>query len=199
MRRRPARPHGGAGPVMARPAAARPLAARLATWAVASIGLCAAAGAWGPPAGAEPGRTRAAAGSHRTAAAAGRSAFEARCSLHLSFRQLERASARPGDPCVQLLGQVFQYAPGRDRHTMLVDMTSTGGGIWNTTIEVRFPAARRGRPLTVDDVVEVWGTVAGSTTARTRFGGRIHVPVVDARYLVLRHAIASTITTPAAT
>ena len=53
--------------------------------------------------------------------------------------------------------------------------------------------------MAVDDIVDVWGTVAGTTTARTRFGGRVHVPLVHARYLALRRSASSTLTTPAVT
>ncbi|MGH9092842.1 MAG: hypothetical protein ACRDZR_15915 [Acidimicrobiales bacterium] len=82
---------------------------------------------------------------------------------------------------------------------MLLDVTSTGGGIWDTTVAIDLAGARTGRGVAVDDIVDVWGTVVGSTTARTRFGGRVHVPLVHARYLALRQAVSSTATTPAVT
>lgn len=82
---------------------------------------------------------------------------------------------------------------------MLLDVTDTGGGIWDTAVEVRLPASGGLGSLSQDDIVEVWGTVAGTTTARTRFGGSIRVPVVDARYMTVLQSIASSVTTPAAT
>jgi hypothetical protein len=165
-----------------------------------SLWVATAVATAGPPAGATAGAGSPGGGSPRLAAArSAEAAYEARCSLHLSFHQLEQAAAHPDGGCVHLEGQVFQYTPGHRSRTMLVDVTDTGGGIWDTTIEVRVPGAPGGRAITDDDVVEIWGPVAGTADARVRFGGHVHVPLVDARYVALRHAIASTITTPAPT
>jgi hypothetical protein len=126
-------------------------------------------------------------------------AFKSHCSAHLTYKQLARASAHAPGRCVDERGQVFQYRPGNGGRSMLLDVTDTGGGIWDTAVEVRLPASSGLGSLYQDDIVEVWGRVAGSATARTRFGGSIHVPVVDAHYMTVLQSIASSVTTPGAT
>lgn len=126
-------------------------------------------------------------------------AFKSRCSAHLTYRQLTRASTRSTARCADERGQVFQYRSGAGDRSMLLDVTDTGGGIWDTPVEVRLPSSPGIGPLHEGDIVEVWGMVAGATTTRTRFGGNVHVPVVDARYVTVLQSIASSVTTPAAT
>lgn len=124
-------------------------------------------------------------------------AFKAHCSSRLTYRQLSSAQA-PGQ-CVDEHGQVFQYRVGARGHSMLLDVTDTGGGIWDTAVDVRLPASRMTVHLSEGDIVEVWGTVSGTATTRTRFGGKVHVPLVDARYLKVLQSIATSVTTPTAT
>ena len=54
-------------------------------------------------------------------------AFKAHCSSRLTYRQL--SSARAPGQCVDEHGQVFQYRAGAGGHSMLLDVTDTGGGI----------------------------------------------------------------------
>lgn len=120
--------------------------------------------------------------------------FKSHCSSHPTYRQL--ASAPVSGKCVDEHGQVFQYRSGARRRSMLLDITNTGGGIWDTAVDVRLPASAASAHLSEGDIVEVWGTVSGTTTTHTRFGGNVHVPVVDARYVRVLQPIASSVTTP---
>ena len=120
-------------------------------------------------------------------------AFKSHCSSHPTYRRL--ASAPASGQCVNEHGQVFQYHSGAPKRSMLLDITNTGGGIWNTAVDVRLPASAASTHLAEGDIVEVWGTVSGTTTTRTRFGGSVHVPVVDARYVTVLQSIASSVTT----
>jgi hypothetical protein len=121
-------------------------------------------------------------------------AFKSHCFSRPTYRQLTTAPA-PGQ-CVNEHGQVFQYHSGAAKRSLLLDITNTGGGIWNTAIDVRLPKSATSTHLSEGDIVEVWGTVSGTTTSRTRFAGSVHVPVVDARYVTVLQPIASSVTTP---
>lgn len=121
------------------------------------------------------------------------SSFKSHCSSHLTYRQLSSADA-PGR-CVDERGQVFQYRTGAGGRSMLLDVTDTGGGIWNTAVDVRLPSSGGSAHLSEGDIVEMWGTVSGTTTTRTRFGGNVHVPLVEARYVTVLQSIASSDTT----
>lgn len=199
MWRRSAGRSGGGGRAAARRTAAVALVLGVGAAAVSAAGAAAALPAAGVAATTTPAAAPGSGPGRLAVARTGKAAYEARCSLRPSFRQLVQASAHPDGECVHLEGQVFQYGPGRGPRTMLLDVTDTGGGIWDTTVEIRLPATLGGRAIATDDVVDVWGPVGATATARTHFGGRIHVPVVDARYVALRQAIGSTITTPSTT
>lgn len=178
----------------ARPA--RALAGLLAI--VLLVGLPAAVAAAGPtrpatavraarPTSASPGARLAAAGETEPA-------YKASCTLHPAYRRLAGGTALRGR-CVRYKAQVFQYNRTTGRQRMLVDVTNTGHGIWDTVVEVELPAAVGGRAIYQDDVVEFWGTVAGTAKAKTQFGGAMTVPVVQARYLTLISSAATTPTT----
>jgi hypothetical protein len=121
-------------------------------------------------------------------------AFKSHCSSRPTYRQLTSAPA-PGR-CINEHGQVFQYHSGAAKRSMLLDITNTGAGIWDTAIDVRLPKSAASAHLSEGDIVEVWGTVSGTTTSHTRFGRSVHVPVVDARYVTVLQSIASSVTTP---
>lgn len=133
------------------------------------------------------------AGAGRTAG--GEAAYKAACSLQPRYRDLVRdATARRGH-CVTEKAQVFQYNKVTGRHRMLVDVTDTGNGIWNTAVEVELPPTVGGRPLLQADIVRVWGVLDGTTRTRTQFGDSIVVPVVQARYVALLDSTATSTTT----
>lgn len=183
-------------------AAARALVAGCVAVVAASVLLLAGPGTAAPAtAGTAPAAAPVAGSPAVLSGASGspEASFKSHCSTRLTYRQLTRASSRTPGPCVAERGQVFQYRPGAGERSMLLDVTDTGGGIWDTAVEVRLPASTASGPLNEDDIVEVWGTVAGTTTTKTRFGGRVQVPVVDARYMTVLQSIASSMTTPAAT
>lgn len=132
-----------------------------------------------------------------TAASRRAAGYKAACLQGVSYKQLQlmKESAAVKGRCISEKAQVFQYGGKAGAKSMLVDITDTGGGIWDTTVEVDLVSASAGRGIRQDDIIHFWGQFTGSARAKTEFGGSITVPVIDAKYVTLISSGATTSTT----
>jgi hypothetical protein len=63
---------------------------------------------------------------------------------------------------------------------VLLSVTNDGYGFWDDRIWINYPGTIKGAE---DDIITVYGTVAGEKSYETQIGGETYVPEVDARYI----------------
>lgn len=102
----------------------------------------------------------------------------------IPYDQLKKDPDALTGTAVTYKAEVFQYDASTGTSSMLVSVTPKGYGYWDDNILLNLDPAL-GVDVDEDDIIEFWGTIAGSTSYDTRIGGRNTVPTVEVKYLAL--------------
>lgn len=103
---------------------------------------------------------------------------------NLSYDDLARNPDSHKGQVVHFKGQIIQVIDDDELTEYRISVTPTSYGGWDDPIYVTFKTDSNNRFLE-DDVVEFWGTSAGTITYESAMGGNITIPAVMARYMQL--------------
>jgi Glucodextranase, domain B len=116
----------------------------------------------------------------KRAAAARRIANFKASATTLPYKQLEKNPDRHVGEKVKYTGQIFQIQEDGGSTWLLLSVTDLGYGMWDDHVWVNYDGTITGAE---DDMITIYGTVAGEKSYETQIGGETYVPEVDARYI----------------
>jgi hypothetical protein len=99
----------------------------------------------------------------------------------IPYNQLEKNPKRYKGTEVVYRGQIFQIQEDLGTTWMLLSVTDEGYGFWDDNIWVDYNGTIQGAE---DDIITVYGTIAGEQSYETQIGGETYVPKLRARYIV---------------
>ncbi|MGP8060060.1 MAG: hypothetical protein ACLP9C_10530 [Acidimicrobiales bacterium] len=112
--------------------------------------------------------------------------YEASCSLLMPYSELVTQSTANATTCVTEQGTVYQYDNNTGPNDMLVAVANNSADLMDVSMATP-PAANT---VGVNDVIQVWGPIAGSDTYSDSSGNNFNVPVVSGTYLTVVSAPA---------
>jgi hypothetical protein len=99
----------------------------------------------------------------------------------IPYNQLAKNPKRYKGTKVSYRGQIFQIQEDGGETWMLLSVTDEGYGFWDDNVWVEYDGTINGAE---EDVITVYGTIAGEQSYETQIGGETYVPKMRARYIV---------------
>lgn len=98
----------------------------------------------------------------------------------MSYKVLNKNPDNLAGQKIKLRGEIMQIQEDSGKTFMLLSVTDMGYGIWNDNVAVSYNGTL---DIYEDDIITIWGEIAGGFTYKSQAGWNITVPKVTAKYI----------------